>query len=118
MLNLQITCRNFEMTERTSSYLNKKLRKYEKLIPSNTQINVEIACSELIKPSQIIELKIKFAIPHNFVYFKTEGTDILTLIDNIDSLVLRKLKTIKQKKYQKKRKASSKIELSNLTAAV
>lgn len=112
-MNTKIKTTNIVLTAEISSYVEKRLSTVEKLLESDpsTQCNVELArTTSHHLHGDIFRAEIHIIAKDRDIYVESEKSDLYTAIDVVRDEVIRKIKSVKEKRQSLIRRGGAQIK--------
>lgn len=120
-MEMMITGKNLELTPTVRSYIERKVGKLGRHLPSILDANVEIAEEKTKSPQQRFVAQITLYANGAILRGEVRGEDLMTAIDRVEKVMTRQIERYKGKNYVKGRnsvRGKSDTETSPSKAAV
>ncbi|MCA9383326.1 ribosome-associated translation inhibitor RaiA [Candidatus Dojkabacteria bacterium] len=93
MLDIQYIGKNIKISDKIQDYVQEKLSKHEKLLEKNTGITVLIKENKSNSgDTRNYKMEISSNMPHAFIRVEGRGSEISSIIDELEVLLKRRLK--------------------------
>lgn len=93
MLDIQYIGKNIKISDKVQGYVQEKLSKHEKLLEKNTGITVLIKENKSNSgDTRNYKMEISANMPHAFIRVEGRGSEISSIIDELEVLLKRRLK--------------------------
>jgi putative sigma-54 modulation protein len=101
-MELQVTGKNIELTPELNQYIERKLGKLDKHLPSIIESKVEIAEEKTKSRSQRFIAQVTINSSGTLLRGEERGDDFFTAIDRVASIMDRQIERFKGKRYTRK----------------